>query len=197
MAKKKAGLTDKQQRFVLEYLVDLNATQAAIRAGYSQKTSAEAGYENLRKPQIADAIATAQAERASRLEIDADRVVQEYARIGFADIRKAVKWRSNVLAAAIDPDTGEAAGVHVNDVEFLNSEDLEDDIALAISEVSKDSKGGVKLKMHDKLGALNSIARHLGMFNDKVSTTLEASPELTSFLKQVSSQPRLGLPGGD
>lgn len=58
-----AGLTDKQQRFVDEYLIDLNATQAAIRAGYSEKTANEIGAENLAKPSIAKAIAEAQAKR--------------------------------------------------------------------------------------------------------------------------------------
>ena len=68
-------LTAKQERFVAEYLIDLNATQAAIRAGYSVKTAAETGYENLRKPQIADAVQKALAERAERTEITQDYVL--------------------------------------------------------------------------------------------------------------------------
>lgn len=68
-------LTDKQQAFVNEYLVDLNATQAAIRAGYSEKTASEMGYENLSKPQIAEAIQKAMQERAGRTEINADYVL--------------------------------------------------------------------------------------------------------------------------
>ena len=68
-------LTAKQARFVAEYLVDLNATQAAIRAGYSEKTASETGYENLRKPQIAAAITAAQAIRAERTEITQDYVL--------------------------------------------------------------------------------------------------------------------------
>lgn len=55
-----AGLTDKQQRFVDEYLIDLNATQAAIRAGYSEKTAYSVGHENLKKPEIQKAIQEAQ-----------------------------------------------------------------------------------------------------------------------------------------
>ena len=68
-------LTAKQERFVAEYLIDLNATQAAIRAGYSVKTASETGYENLRKPQIAAAIAAGQAERSERTEITQDYVL--------------------------------------------------------------------------------------------------------------------------
>lgn len=74
---KKATLTDKQQRFVQEYLVDLNATQAAIRAGYSQKTAGSVGFENLKKPEIQAAIAKAKEKRLSRINITQDMVVKE------------------------------------------------------------------------------------------------------------------------
>jgi phage terminase small subunit len=70
-------MTPKQQRFVEEYLIDLNATQAAIRAGYSASTAHSIGHENLSKPEIADAIATAAAERAERVKIDADYVLRQ------------------------------------------------------------------------------------------------------------------------
>ena len=69
-------LTAKQDRFVAEYLIDLNATQAAIRAGYSVKTASETGYENLRKPQIAEAIKDAMDKRADAVLITADDVVR-------------------------------------------------------------------------------------------------------------------------
>ncbi|MCP4830833.1 MAG: terminase small subunit [Gammaproteobacteria bacterium] len=66
-----AKLTAKQELFCKEYLVDLNATQAAIRAGYSQKTASEMGYENLSKPQLAEYIAELKAKRSDKVEIDA------------------------------------------------------------------------------------------------------------------------------
>lgn len=68
-------MTPKQERFVAEYLIDLNATQAAIRAGYSAKTAAEMGYENLSKPQIAEAVAAAQAKLADNAGVTQERVV--------------------------------------------------------------------------------------------------------------------------
>ncbi len=68
-------MTPKQERFVAEYLVDLNATQAAIRAGYSEKTAYSIGQENLTKPEIAAAVAAAQAERSERTEVTADYVL--------------------------------------------------------------------------------------------------------------------------
>ena len=69
-------LTPKQQRFVDEYLIDLNATQAAIRAGYSKKTAPGIGCENLIKPNIADAIAKAQEKRTERTEVTQDYVIK-------------------------------------------------------------------------------------------------------------------------
>ena len=69
------SLTAKQRAFVDEYLIDLNATQAAIRAGYSQKTATETGYENLRKPHIQIAVEAALAKRSDRTEISADYVI--------------------------------------------------------------------------------------------------------------------------
>lgn len=68
-------LTEKQKRFVQEYLIDLNATQAAIRAGYSEATAKEIGYENLTKPHIAKAIQKAIDERSNRTDITADWVL--------------------------------------------------------------------------------------------------------------------------
>lgn len=69
-------LTNKQSMFVKEYLKDLNATQAAIRAGYSEKTAGQIGEQNLKKLQIADAIQQAMAQRAEKIELTADNVLQ-------------------------------------------------------------------------------------------------------------------------
>lgn len=74
-------LTPKQNIFVAEYLVDLNATQAAIRAGYSKKTAGQIGDENLRKPQIAKVIQGSMSQRAERTEINSELVVQGILRV--------------------------------------------------------------------------------------------------------------------
>ncbi|MFV1536942.1 terminase small subunit [Phaeobacter sp. JH204B] len=152
-----AKLTPKQKRFVEEYLVDLNATQAAIRAGYSAKTAHSVGHENLRKPEIAKALKDAQSKRSDRTEITQDRVLQELARIGFADIRKAVAWGS-----APDGSIDDEGNPALYPVELKPSTEVDNETAAAISEVSLTAQG-VKLKMHDKLSALEKIARHLGM----------------------------------
>lgn len=79
------ALTEKQKRFAEEYLVDLNATQAAIRAGYKEKTAYSTGNENLRKPEIQATIRQAMQERSRRTEITQDMVLKELAVIGFGE----------------------------------------------------------------------------------------------------------------
>lgn len=83
-----AKLTAKQERFCIEYIIDLNATQAAIRAGYSKKTANRIASENLSKLDIQRKIQELQQERAERTEITQDRVLKELAGIGFAPITK-------------------------------------------------------------------------------------------------------------
>lgn len=106
------ALTDKQRRFVDEYLIDLNATQAAIRAGYSEKTAYRTGADNLRKPQIAKAVSEAKNSRSERTKIDADWLLRRLADEAEADINdlydedgslKPVKdwpeiWRKGLVA---------------------------------------------------------------------------------------------------
>ena len=70
-------LTPKQQRFIDEYLIDLNATQAAIRAGYSPNCAGQIGEENLKKPQIASTVAKAKRERSVATKIDAEWVLRQ------------------------------------------------------------------------------------------------------------------------
>ncbi|MFT8276112.1 terminase small subunit [Kerstersia gyiorum] len=160
------ALTEKQRRFVEEYLVDLNATQAAIRAGYSKKTARQIGEENLSKPDIAKAVQEAQARRSERTEITQDMVLRELAKIGFADIRKVVRWGNTTLQAGVD-DKGEPTIEVHHGLALIASDEIDDDTAAAISEVSE-GREGLKVKFHDKKGALVDIGRHLGMFKDRV-----------------------------
>jgi phage terminase small subunit len=167
-------LTPKQRAFVREYLIDLNATQAAIRAGYSEDTARAIGAENLTKPDIASAIEAAMKSRSERTDITADRVLKELAKIGFADIRKAVKWQSAMITEEDNPDGGDIAVIKTvvtNTVQMVASDELDDETAAAIAEVSQNATGGVKIKLHDKRAALVDIGRHLGMFKDRVEHT--------------------------
>lgn len=149
-------MTKKQKRFVEEYLIDLNATQAAIRAGYSPDSAADIGSENLRKPDVSAAVDRAIAERSKRTGINQDRVLRELARIGFAKITDAV-----------DPNTAR-----------IKEDASEDDLACIQSIKIKPNEWGTEreVKMYDKKAALVDIGRHLGMFRDKLE--LDADMEL-------------------
>lgn len=94
----KSKLTDKQERFVSEYLIDMNATQSAIRAGYSENSASETGYENLRKPQIADAIAIAKRDAAKRNETTVD-MIDKMHKQAFT-VANTIKQPASMTAAA-------------------------------------------------------------------------------------------------
>nr|DAE51252.1 MAG TPA: Terminase small subunit [Caudoviricetes sp.] len=141
-------MTKKQKRFVEEYLIDLNATQAAIRAGYSPDTAKSIGSENLSKPDISAAVAKAMAERSKRTGINQDRVLQELARIGFARITDVM-----------DPATAK-----------IKDDASDDDLACIQSVKIKPNEWGTEreVKLCDKKSALELLGRHLGMWNDKL-----------------------------
>ena len=161
------ALNEKQRRFVDEYLIDLNATQAAIRAGYSDKTAGSQAFDLLKKPEIESYISERMKDRESRTQITQDRVLKELAKIGFSDIRKAVKWGDGLLIA--NPETGELE--IANGIALISSDSIDDDTAASISEVSQTAQG-LKIKMYDKKSALVDIGKHLGMFVERVDATI-------------------------
>ena len=150
-----AKLTAKQQRFCDEYLIDLNATQAAIRAGYkaSKKSTFEVlGYQLLQKPSVREEIERKMAERSKRTGTSQDRVIQELARIAFLNPQKLI----NPDDASVRPDA------------------TEDDLA-CIQSVKVKTMNGDKgyseereIRLNDKMKALELLGKHLGMFKDKV-----------------------------
>lgn len=158
------SLTPKQERFVAEYLIDLNATQAAIRAGYSQKTAQQQGSRLLLNVLVQEAIAKGREKTAAKLEITKERIVDELAKIAFADIRKAVRWGKSPIDASSENANPNGLGIYP--VELVPSEEIEDEIAAAVSEVSL-TQTGIKIKMHDKKAALVDIAKLLGFMVEK------------------------------
>ena len=151
------SLNNRQAQFVIEYLKDLNATQAAIRAGYSEHSARFIGQENLTKPNIAAAIEDQINAQQARTLITSDRILREYGRIGFLDTRKLFKEDGSLKKITdLDIDTQAAiAGIDV--VTTGNAE-------LGIGEITK-------IKLADRKGALDSMARCLMMFNDKLALT--------------------------
>lgn len=157
------ALTPKQARFVEEYLVDLNATQAAIRAGYSEQTSGKIGFENLSKPEIAEAIAEARAKLSQRTEITQDMIMAEFARIGFGDIRQLFT-ENGALRSIGDLTADQAASIAAVEVVTRTIPGRDGEPA----EVEYTHK----IKAWDKVGALTQMGRRLGMFTDKVDMSI-------------------------
>lgn len=155
-------LTSKQQVFVQEYLVDLNATQAAIRAGYSPKTSSWIGPQLLGKSHVALAVQEAMKDREQRTEITQDRVLQEYAKLAFLDPRRFYDENDNLIDIPdLAPEV--AATLTAMEVTWERNGENEDGTPKFCAVR--------KIKFSDKKAALDSIARHLGMFKDKTELT--------------------------
>lgn len=165
------ALTEKQRLFVEEYLIDLNATQAAIRAGYSPKTAEQTGYQLLHKTLVSNEVAKAMAKRSRRTGINQDRVLMELAKI-------ALVSPENV----INPKTG-----------TVKEDADKDDLACIQSVKVKTSSGQNgwtqenEVKLNDKVRALELLGKHLGMWKDKVEVSglEEEKSKLNDILEQM------------
>lgn len=148
-------LKRRQQRFVDEYLVDLNATQAAIRAGYSPRTAGEMGAENLKKPHIALAIQEAQQARANRTEITADRVLKGIARLAFSDIRNMFTPDGRLRAVT---DLDDATAAAVSSVKVVTRPAGEN------PDGTREVEYVHEIKLTNKDASLDKLMRHLGEY---------------------------------
>lgn len=150
-------LTDKQKRFVEEYLIDLNATQACIRAGYKTDTARQTASENLSKPYIAAAIDVAMAERSRRTGVNQDRIVQELAKIAFVKMTDVVDRNGRIKEDATEDDLSciESIKYKESDNEYGGSVERE-------------------VKIASKLKALELLGKHVGMWNDKLNVDVDA-----------------------
>ena len=219
-----AKLTKKQELFVKEYLIDLNATQAAIRAGYSKKTAQEIGAQNLSKLMIAEAIQVEMDKRAERTEITQDMVLNRWWKIATADPRSLIayhrescrycygeghkyQWKDESefeakYAAAVKSQEENPDEIHIipdNEGGYgfnptltphakcpecfglgngraiaKDTRTIDEDAAVLYAGV-KTSKEGLEIKMQDQGKALENVAKHLGMFTDKLEITGEIS----------------------
>lgn len=148
-------LTNKQIRFCEEYIIDLNATQAAIRAGYSKKVAGAIGFENLKKPEIESYISSMQKDKSEELNFSFNRVAQEIAKVAFGDVKNYFD------------DNGR----------LINVNELESDVSASIKAVTVFSEktrleGEVlieesikKIESYDKIKALELLAKMCGHFS--------------------------------
>lgn len=164
-------MTKKQKRFCEEYLIDLNATQAAIRAGYSPDTAGAIGAENLTKPEIQRAVAQAMADRSRRTGVNAERVVLELAKVAFVNVGDVIDATDATLKEDAAPE--DLAAIQSIKVKDMGDMGIEREIRMA-----------------DKLKALELLGRHLGMFNDKMRLDAKLDTgKLDSILAQLQDGP--------
>lgn len=166
-----AKLTEKQQRFVEEYLIDLNATQAAIRAGYKPSSARQVGTENMSKPSIRACIDQAIAERSKRTGINQDRVIRELARLAFVNANDVIDMdEASIKCNASEDDTAAIASVKVKTIPTKEGDGVEREI-----------------RLNDKLKALELLGKHLGMFKDNINinANVSSTKKLDAILEQL------------
>jgi phage terminase small subunit len=157
-----AKLTPKQRRFIEEYLIDLNATQAAIRAGYSVKNAGKIGPELLGKTRIKEAIDRALAERSRRTGINQDRVLLELAKIAFLNPVDVINMdEATIRGDANREDTAAISSVKVKTIPTPDGNIVEREV-----------------KTYDKLKALEQIGKHLGMWKDNININAEVAVQI-------------------
>ncbi|MCU1286401.1 MAG: hypothetical protein JWO13_2751 [Acidobacteriales bacterium] len=165
------SLEPKQARFVEEYMLDLNATKAALRAGYSARTANKIGSQLLGKTRIREAIAQSMEARSKRTQHSADAVIRELSYIGYA----------NMMDYMTITPTGEA---------FVDFSKLTREQAAAIQEITIDEAAGgagdgrrekvqrTRFKLADKRGALELLGKHEKLFTDRLETLSEVQVKL-------------------
>jgi phage terminase small subunit len=165
-----SDLTPKQRQFVLEYAVDLNAKAAAERAGYSQRMAKAIGWELLRKPHVAAAIAAEMAAREKRTRVSADRVLEQLARMAYYDPRKMFEADGSLKA--------------------IGSMDDDEETALAGFEAVELVDGSVvrKVRLADRGAALEKLARHLGLLRERVELSGPNGDAIRLLVAQVQNR---------
>lgn len=178
------SLNAKQQRFVEEYVIDFNATQAAIRAGYSEDSAGDIGYENLRKPEIVKAVEQKQTELRDKAALSAGQVIDELRSLAFWNVQTFVDEQNGIrkLADLSLGKTRPVLGIKVKE-SFLPD---------GTREVT------TELKFHDKRGALVDLGKHLGIFKEdneqrkpqvdlgNLDFTMFSPEQILAFLQQKS-----------
>lgn len=184
------ALTDKQKRFCEEYLIDLNATQAAIRAGYSPKTAEQTASRLLRNVKVQEYIAKRQKELSRSTQITQERVIKELALIAFsnnADYARVVekKMQTEVDGMLVDVLGEDGKPIMYRTVEPVLTEELTEEQKRALAVIKK-GRDGLEVKSCDKVKALELLGKHLGIFTDKIEANVNDTTrsELQELLAQ-------------
>lgn len=194
-------LNNRQKRFCDEYLVDLNATQAAIRAGYTAKYANTNAFKLLQNTAIKDYIQKRQADRMERTEITQDMVLRELALIAFsnaADYASIVEKQAKELVDGVEVKVVDEDGnpVMYRTVEPLLTAELTEDQKKALAVIKK-GRDGFEIKPYDKVKALELLGRHLGMWDKKTDADIEEQRARIEKTKAETSRIKGEEPGAD
>ena len=176
-------LTPKQLAFCKEYIIDFNGTAAYIRAGYSKKGARAGAARLLANGNIQAELQKQKNKRSKRTGITADRVLEELARIGFANMKDLAGWGSRPITEK-DDDGNEKVIGSIPFVHFFCSENMEDEHSASISEVKvthTQSGSTISMKTHDKIRALEKLALHTGVLKEGADGEDDATPIKASF----------------
>jgi phage terminase small subunit len=168
----------RRSRFIAEYVKDLNATKAALRCGVPKGSAHSTGWELKHElaAEIEAALAKINAEALKKAAVTTERIVAELAKIGFSDIRGLVRWKTKPITKTRSrkvngSDITTSSASHQTEIELLDSDEIDDDMAAAISEVSM-GLHGPRVKLHDKRAALVDLGRHTGAFKEDAAQTV-------------------------
>lgn len=180
-------LNNRQQLFVQEYMVDRNAEQAAIRAGYSPAYARGNAHKLVANSGIAAEIQARCAVVSEKLEITQERVLQELAAVGFARLSDFVTVETEqVQRMGIHPTTGEVTLLPAGEyqcVKLTDTADIPPAQQAALASI-KQGAHGIEIKLHNKLDALDKLGRHLGLFEQKE----ESNPDtLNDQIKTIAN----------
>lgn len=185
----------RHERFAQALAMGKSADEAYSAAGYTphrSNASRMSTNDNIRA-RVAEILQRG----AERAEITEEMVLRELAKIGFADIRKAIKWNGHLVKTEDNPDGGDTlviTNVVTNHVTLVDSEELDDETAAAIAKISQNATGGITLQMHDKQAALVNIGKHLGMFierSENVNLNIDVTDEPASEEDWATEHARL------
>ena len=172
------NLTDKQDMFCREYIIDFNATQAAIRAGYSSKTANRIAVVLLSNVVIQEKVKELVEERKAKLEQQGIDVIKELEKIAGIDVFDHIEVAPHVVEKVSgEGDKKVAVSYEISMVDLKTGAD-----GKAISKV-KMGQGGLEVTFHDRNKALELLGKHKGLFNDKLELSGEVSVELSDAVK--------------
>jgi phage terminase small subunit len=166
------ALTVRELRFCEEFVIDLHATRAAARAGYSRRTARTIGSRLLQKPHVATVIDQLIAERSERTRVTADRVVQELAVVAFSDMRDfAANESGQMRLSAGAPSHAARAVAAIKRRRRTDSEGI--------------TEATVEFRLWNKLEALRQLAPHVGLVTSRTELTGKAGDPIAHFVRVI------------